>query len=104
MTPRAPSAAADAPIADSGRLVVATALHAPDDGLVRVSWPRTIWRLVLEPSVHPWSAHWRLRAKAPAAAVIIASSPAQAAPSIFARMNPPSSGVQNRWASSQCTG
>ena len=72
MSSRAPSKAADAPIADSSRLVVATALHPPDDGLVRVSWPRTIWRLVLEPSVHPWNAHWRLRGKAPAAAVIIA--------------------------------
>ena len=35
-------ATAGTPPAESGRIVVATALPATDDGLVRVSWPRTI--------------------------------------------------------------
>ncbi|HMC34025.1 MAG TPA: hypothetical protein VKH65_06445, partial [Myxococcales bacterium] len=63
-------ATAGTPPAESGRIVVATALPAPDDGLVRVSWPRTIWRLALDPEAHPWSARWRLRRRAPLAAVI----------------------------------
>ena len=52
--------------------MVATALPAPDDGLVRVCWPLTIWRLALDPEAHPWSARWRLRRPAPLAAVIAA--------------------------------
>jgi hypothetical protein len=72
MSGGAPSAASDLPAGDRERLVVATALPAPDDGLVRVSWPRTVWRLLLEPSVHPWAAHWRLRRRAPLAVVIAA--------------------------------
>src|SRR3989454_645718 len=65
-------ATAGTPPAESGRIVVATALPAPDDGLVRVSWPLTIWRLALDPEAHPWSARWRLRRPAPLAAVIAA--------------------------------
>ena len=63
-------ATAGTPPAESGRIVVATALPAPDDGLVRVCWPLTIWRLALDPEAHPWSARWRLRRRAPLAAVI----------------------------------
>ena len=53
-------------------IVVARPLPAPDDGLVRVGWLRTIGRLALEPRVHPWTAHWRLRRRAPLAAVVVA--------------------------------
>src|SRR5438445_517643 len=65
-------ATAGTPPAESGRIVVATALPAPDDGLLRVCWPLTIWRLALDPEAHPWSARWRLRRPAPLAAVIAA--------------------------------
>ena len=61
MSARAPRAAADPAGAGRGSLVVAKALPAPDDGLIRVSWPRTAVRLALEPGIHPWAAHWRLR-------------------------------------------
>jgi len=67
MSAGAPSAASDVQGGGRDRLVVATALPAPDDGLVRVRWPRTVWRLALEPAVHPWAAHWRLGRRAPAA-------------------------------------
>lgn len=72
MSARAPSAAAEAPAAGSGPLVVARALPAPDDGLKRVSWPLTIWRLALEPGLHPWNARWRLRRPGPVAALAVA--------------------------------
>ncbi|MGZ6125067.1 MAG: hypothetical protein ACXWLR_08910, partial [Myxococcales bacterium] len=72
MSGGAPGAAAEAPAAGNGPLVVAHALPAPEDGLVRVSWPRTIWRLALEPALHPWKAGWRLRRAGPVAAVALA--------------------------------
>src|SRR5262249_27138003 len=72
MSSGAPNAASGLAARDPGRIVVATALPAPDDGLVRVSWPRTVWRLALEPAVHPWAAHWTLRRGAPLLAVIAA--------------------------------
>jgi hypothetical protein len=72
VTARASSAAAEAPAAGSGPVVVAQALPAPEDGLRRVSWPLTIWRLALEPAVHPWAARWRLRRRGPLAAVVLA--------------------------------
>jgi hypothetical protein len=72
MSARAPSAAAEAPAAGSGPLVVARALPAPDDGLRRVSWPLTICRLALEPGLHPWSARWRLYRRGPVAALAVA--------------------------------
>ena len=53
-------------------IVVARPLPAPEDGLVRVGWLRTIGRLALEPRLHPWAAHWRLRRGAPLAAVVVA--------------------------------
>src|SRR6266850_423735 len=40
--------------------------------LVRVSWPRTIWRLAVEPGQHPWKPGWRLRRRAPLAVVAAA--------------------------------
>ncbi|HYY53374.1 MAG TPA: hypothetical protein VE755_10905 [Myxococcales bacterium] len=55
-----------------GPIVVARPLPAPDDGLVRVGWLRTIGRLALEPQIHPWTAHWRLQRRAPLAAVAVA--------------------------------
>ena len=73
MTARAASATAEAPAAGSGPVVVAQALPAPEDGLRRVGWPLTIWRLALEPAVHPWSARWRLRRRGPIAAVVVAA-------------------------------
>jgi len=72
MSARAPSATADPSKTDRGSVVVATALPAPDDGLIRVSWTRTALRLALEPSVHPWAAHWKLRRSGPLAAVLAA--------------------------------
>src|SRR5947207_14102172 len=72
MSGRAPSAAAGTPPAARSPLVVATALPSPDDGLVRVGWLRTTCRLTLEPRVHPWAAHWRLRRRAPLLAVVAA--------------------------------
>ncbi|HZR10100.1 MAG TPA: hypothetical protein VFA79_16065, partial [Myxococcales bacterium] len=72
MTARASSAAAEAPAAAGGPVIVAQALPAPEDGLERVSWPLTIWRLAVEPAVHPWAARWRLRRRAPLAAVALA--------------------------------
>ncbi|HYS08166.1 MAG TPA: hypothetical protein VEP66_05460 [Myxococcales bacterium] len=72
MSARAPSATNEAAGAGRGSVVVAKALPAPDDGLIRVSWTRTALRLALEPGVHPWAAHWRLRRRAPLAAVLVA--------------------------------
>ncbi len=71
MSARAPGAA-EASAAATDRLVVARALPAPEDGLERVGWRLTVWRLALEPAVHPWSARWRLRRRAPVAAVLAA--------------------------------
>jgi hypothetical protein len=71
MSASAPSAAAETE-APAGPLVVARALPAPEDGLTRVSWPRTVLRLSLEPSLHPWSARWRLRRRAPLVALACA--------------------------------
>jgi hypothetical protein len=72
MSAPASNAPAQGSKAESAPLVVATALPAPDDGLTRVSWPRTALRLALEPALHPWSAHWRLRRRAPVTAVVVA--------------------------------
>ncbi|HEX9576415.1 MAG TPA: hypothetical protein VF993_01600 [Myxococcales bacterium] len=66
-------AAADPQSSPSGRLVVAAPLEQQnEDGLARVSWPRTIWRLLLQPDAHPWSSRWRLRRRAPLVAVALA--------------------------------
>src|SRR5438067_511740 len=66
-------AAADPQPAPEGRMVVAALAEAEgEDGLARVSWPRTILRLALEPGEHPWSNRWRLRRRAPLAAVVVA--------------------------------
>ena len=56
------------------RVVVATRIPGTgaEDGLRRVSWPRTLVRLTVEPGVHPWSASWRLRRRGPLAAVVVA--------------------------------
>lgn len=65
---------------DREPLLIATPLPeagAPsdEDGLARVSWPRTVARLALEPGQHPWSAGWRLQRRGPlwllAAAVLL---------------------------------
>jgi hypothetical protein len=55
---------------EDGPIVIATALPAPEDGLVRVGWARTIARLALEPRAHPWAARWRLRDRMPLALVL----------------------------------
>jgi len=66
-------AAADPQSSPSGRLVVAAPLEQQnEDGLARVSWPRTIWRLLLQPDAHPWSSRWQLRRRAPLVAVALA--------------------------------
>src|SRR5438105_3451032 len=66
-------AAADPRPAPGGRMVVAALAEAEsEDGLARVSWPRTILRLALEPGEHPWSSRWRLRRRAPLIAVALA--------------------------------
>src|SRR5437667_10311445 len=66
-------AAADPKPAPEGRMVAAALVEEErEDGLSRVSWPRTIWRLALEPGEHPWSSRWRLRRRAPVVAVVIA--------------------------------
>ena len=70
MSASAPSAAAET--APAGPLVVARALPAPEDGLARVGWRRTVLRLWLEPGEHPWSARWSLRRKAPLVALACA--------------------------------
>src|SRR2546423_7613490 len=55
------------------RIVVAVALDkSAGDELARVSWPRTIWRLAVEPGQHPWKPAWRLRQRAPLAVVAAA--------------------------------
>src|SRR5262249_54851084 len=72
MSARATSATADPASGGRGSVVVATALPAPDDGLIRVSWVRTAFRLALEPAVHPWAAHWTLRRSGPLRAVLVA--------------------------------
>jgi hypothetical protein len=65
-------AAADPRPAPEGRLVVAALVEEEsEDGLSRVSWPRTIWRLTLQPAEHPWSSRWRLRRRAPLVAVAL---------------------------------
>ena len=63
MSAAAPSA--PSPHAEEDAIVVATALPAPEDGLVRVGWLRTTCRLAVEPRVHPWAARWRLRHRGP---------------------------------------
>ena len=53
-------------------LVVATPIveaGGDEDGLARVSWPRTILRLALQPARHPWSARWMLERRGPLALV-----------------------------------
>jgi hypothetical protein len=55
------------------RLVVAVALEKDSgDELAKVSWPRTVWRLAVEPGQHPWKPAWRLRRRAPLALVAAA--------------------------------
>jgi hypothetical protein len=58
------------------RLVVATALEKDrGDELEPVSWPRTVWRLAVDPGQHPWRRAFRSRRRAPilvvAAAVVL---------------------------------
>jgi hypothetical protein len=66
-------AAADPQPAPRGRIVVATlAERDAEDGLARVCWARTIWRLAVEPGLHPWSSRWRLRRRAPLVALAVA--------------------------------
>src|SRR5207302_2829457 len=72
LTAMLPESAA-APSVPHRRLVVAVALEkAAGDELARVSWPRTIWRLAVEPGQHPWKPAWRLRQRAPLAVVAAA--------------------------------
>ena len=67
-----PDPAAEASVPHE-RLVVAVALEkGSGEELVRVSWPRTIWRLAVEPGQHPWKPGWRLRRRAPLAVVAAA--------------------------------
>lgn len=67
------SAAADPQPAPEGRVVVAARVESGgDDGLVRVGWPQTIWRLAVEPALHPWKPGWRLQRRAPLLALGIA--------------------------------
>ncbi len=72
MSATGPSTATPVAAPRSDPLVVATALPAPDDGLVRVAWPLTVLRLAVQPATHPWSAQWRLRRRAPLAALALA--------------------------------
>lgn len=66
--PRAPLDPAPHP-----RIAVATPLHADaGDELLRVSWLRTVARLALQPSQHPWRRGWKLQQKSPLVALIIA--------------------------------
>ena len=67
-----PTAAADRQPAPHERLVVVRAPIEPEDELVRVSWPRTIARLALEPGQHPWKRGWKLQQRAPLVAVAAA--------------------------------
>lgn len=55
------------------RLVVATPVD-PQDGeeLSRVSWPRTVLRLALQPAQHPWRPGWRLARRGPLLALAAA--------------------------------
>jgi hypothetical protein len=72
----APATTAPAPSSGPApaRVVVATRIPGTgaEDGLRRVSWPRTLLRLTVEPGIHPWSASWRLRRRGPLAAVALA--------------------------------
>ena len=76
--PARAASATTAPAPSSGpappRVVVATRIPGAgaEDGLRRVSWPRTLLRLTVEPAIHPWSASWRLRRRGPLAAVALA--------------------------------
>ena len=63
MLPRATdSAAPSAPVVIAAP---ADAGSAAQDGLARVSWARTVWRLAARPDLHPWSASWRLGSPGP---------------------------------------
>ena len=65
--------AADGQALPHRRIVVATALERDlGDELARVSWPRTIWRLAVQPEQHPWKRGWRLTRRGPLYAVIAA--------------------------------
>jgi len=55
------------------RVVVATRIAGAEDGLQRVSWARTLFRLMVAPGLHPWSASWRLRRRGPLAIVALAA-------------------------------
>ena len=56
------------------RLVVAVALDkVSGEELARVSWPRTAWRLAVDPGQHPWKPAWRLRRRAPLFVVGVAA-------------------------------
>jgi hypothetical protein len=72
MSAAAPNAPAEARPEGNRPLVVATPLEPEEDGLARVGWLPTVARLALQPEVHPWSARWRLRRRAPLAAVGLA--------------------------------
>ena len=76
--PARAASATTAPAPSSGpapasRVVIATRVpgEAAEDGLARVSWARTLFRLAVEPGVHPWSASWRLRHRAPLVVVAL---------------------------------
>src|SRR4051794_37575081 len=71
----ATSAPASTGPAPPARVVVAKKIPVPDaeDGLERVSWARTLFRLSVEPALHPWSASWRLRRRGPVVAVALAA-------------------------------
>ncbi len=65
--------ATDRPPSQHRRVEVVTPLRdAPEDELARVSWPRTIARLALDPGQHPWSHGFRVRNRAPLIAVALA--------------------------------
>src|SRR5205823_12167812 len=71
-----PSPDPDRPLPSHRRLVVATALEPQhEDELERVSWPRTVLRLAVQPELHPWKRAWRLQRRGPlfalAAAVLL---------------------------------
>ncbi|MFL5458560.1 MAG: hypothetical protein ACJ78X_19350 [Myxococcales bacterium] len=59
--------------APASRVVIATRVpgSTAEDGLARVSWGRTLLRLAVEPGIHPWTASWRLRRRAPLVVVAV---------------------------------
>jgi len=68
-----PTTAADRQGATRERIAVATPLEPEvEDELSRVSWPRTIVRLALDPAQHPWRRGWALRRRAPLYLAVLA--------------------------------